>query len=160
MGTLYIDPPWPTENAVLPYLPINLHELRDLPIPMLAAKRCHLHMWATANGFLFDAKQIVESWGFRIVGNFVWCKPEIGRGHYWRQSHEILLTAVQSDADGFDDLGLRSWIEAPRGNHSEKPGLIRELLERASPGPRLELFARKGAPGWFSWGHEIADPLV
>jgi N6-adenosine-specific RNA methylase IME4 len=160
MGTLYIDPPWPTENAILPYLPIDLDELRNLPIPGLAAERCHLHMWATANSLLFEAKEIIESWGFRVVGNFVWVKTEIGRGHYWRQAHDILLTAVRSDADRFDDLGLRSWLEAPRGKHSEKPDIIREILERASPGPRLELFARKRAAGWYSWGHEISDRLL
>ena len=71
MGTFYIDPPWPTENALLPYLPMDLDELRNLPVPMLAAERCHLHMWATANRFLFEAKNIIENWGFRVVGNFV-----------------------------------------------------------------------------------------
>jgi N6-adenosine-specific RNA methylase IME4 len=160
MGTLYIDPPWPTENALLPYLPVDLDELRNLPVPMLAAERCHLHMWATANRRLFEAKDIIEGWGFRVVGNFIWVKPEIGRGHYWRQSHEILLTAVRGDADRFDNMGLRSWVEAPRGKHSEKPEIIRAMLERASPAPRLELFARHRVPGWFSWGHEIPDPLT
>ena len=116
-------------------------------------------MWATPNKFLFDAKDIIESWGFRVVGNFVWVKPQLGRGNYWRQSHEILLTAVRSEDDRFDDLGLRSWIEAPRGRHSEKPEAIHGLLERASPGPRLEIYARQIRRGWFAWGHEIAKPL-
>lgn len=160
MGTILIDPPWPTLNALLPYLSITPEELQTLPISDLAAERCHLHVWATANNFLFDTKEIIESWGFRVVGNFVWIKPQLGRGHYWRQSHEILLTAVRRDDDRFDDLGLRSWIAAPRGRHSEKPDAIRGLLERASPAPRLELFARKLVPGWFGWGHEIAEALT
>jgi N6-adenosine-specific RNA methylase IME4 len=75
-------------------------------------------------------------------------------------AHEIPLTAVRSEDDRFDDRTLRSWIEAPRGRHSEKPDVVRETLERASPGPRLELFARKLVPGWFCWGHEIAEPLT
>ena len=74
-------------------------------------------------------------------------------------SHEILLTAVRGEDDRFDDLSLRSWMVAPRGRHSEKPDAIREFLERASPGPRLELYARKLVPGWFTWGHEIAESL-
>ena len=118
-----------------------------------------LHIWATANNFLFNAKDIIESWGFRVVGNFIWVKPQLGRGHYWRQSHEILLTAVRGKDDRFDDLGLRSWIEAPRGRHSEKPEAIYGLLERASPGPRLEIYARQIRRGWYCWGHEIAEPL-
>jgi N6-adenosine-specific RNA methylase IME4 len=160
MGTILIDPPWPTVNAVLPYLSITPDELQNLPIPDLAADRCHLHVWATANNFLFDAKDVIEGWGFRVVGNFVWAKPQLGRGNYWRQSHEIMLTAVRGDADRFDDLGLRSWIAAPRGRHSEKPDAIRDMIERASPGPRLEIFARSQVPNWYSWGHEIAEPLT
>jgi hypothetical protein len=116
-------------------------------------------MWATANNFVFDAKQMIESWGFRVVGNFVWVKPQLGRGNYWRQSHEIILTAVRGEDDRFDDRSLRSWIAAPRGRHSEKPGAIHELIERASPGPRLEIYARQITRGWFAWGHEIAEPL-
>jgi N6-adenosine-specific RNA methylase IME4 len=34
------------------------------------------------------------------------------------------------------------------------------LIERTSPPPRLKLFARKRATGWYSWGHEIAEPLI
>src|SRR5205823_14372931 len=88
------------------------------------------------------------------------CKLALGGRNYWRQSHEVLLTAVRANRDDrFDDHGLRSWIEAPRGRHSEKPEVVRGLIERASPGPRLELFARKLLPGWFVWGHEISIPL-
>jgi N6-adenosine-specific RNA methylase IME4 len=159
MGTILIDPPWPTFNTVLPYLSITPNELQSLPIPALAAERCHLHVWATANNFLFDAKEVIEAWGFRVVGNFVWAKTQLGRGNYWRQSHEILLTAVRSEDDRFDDMSLRSWIAAPRGRHSEKPDAIRDMIERASPGPRLEIFARTQVSNWYSWGHEIAEPL-
>jgi N6-adenosine-specific RNA methylase IME4 len=160
IGTILIDPPWPTFNAVLPYLRVSLEELQSLPVPDLAAERCHLHMWATANNFVFDAKEIIESWGFRVVGNFVWVKPQLGHGNYWRQSHEILLTAVRGEDDRFDDRSLRSWMSAPRGRHSEKPDAIYELLQRASPGPRLEIYARQIRRGWFGWGHEIAEPLM
>jgi len=50
---------------------------------------------------------------------------------------------------------LRSWISAPRGRHSEKPAEVRRLIERASPGPRLELFATSAEPGWVSWGGSL-----
>jgi N6-adenosine-specific RNA methylase IME4 len=79
---------------------VSLDELQRLPVPDLAAERYHLHMWATANNFIFDAKAVIESWGFRVVGNFVWVKPQLGRGNYWRQSHEIMLTAVRGGMIG------------------------------------------------------------
>jgi len=75
-------------------------------------------------------------------------------------SHETLGTAVRSENDRLDNRWRRSWVEAPTGRHSQKPDAIRSLIERASPGPRLELFARKLVPGWYSWGHEIAESLI
>jgi N6-adenosine-specific RNA methylase IME4 len=160
MGCIVIDPPWPIAGSILPYTNVHLDDLKLLPIEELAADRCHVHLWRLPNSYHRAAYDLIEHWRFRVVSEFVWCKTQTGRGNYWRMSHEILLTAVQSDNDRFDDRSLRSWIEAPRGCHSEKPDVVRGMLERASPGPRLELFARKLVPGWFAWGHEIAEPLT
>ena len=160
MGCIMIDPPWPIEGSVLPYMDVRVDDLKTLPVGELAAERCHVHLWTLPNSYHRIAYEIVEYWGFRVVSEFVWCKTQVGKGNYWRMSHEILLTAVQSQDDRFDDRSLRSWVEAPRGRHSEKPGVVREMIELASPGPRLELFARKLAPGWYSWGHEIAESLL
>jgi N6-adenosine-specific RNA methylase IME4 len=161
MGCIVIDPPWSTLGALtLPYDVIDIDELKNLPIAELAAERCHLHLWTLPNSYHRIAYDIAEHWGFRVVSEFVWCKSQLGRGNYWRMSHEIMLTAVRGENDRFDDLGLRSWIEAPRGPHSEKPDVVREMIERASPGPRLEIFARKLTPGWFAFGHEVSTPLV
>jgi N6-adenosine-specific RNA methylase IME4 len=159
MGCIVVDPSWPMRNA-LPYLAIDLGNLKDLPIPDLAAERCHLHLWTLPNRHHVLSYEIIEHWGFRPVSEFVWIKRPLGRGNYWRMSHETLVTAVRSENDRFDDRWLRSWVEAPRGRHSEKPDAVRALIERASPPPRLELFARKRATGWYSWGHEIAEPLI
>jgi N6-adenosine-specific RNA methylase IME4 len=160
MGCIVIDPPWPILGSILPYEAIELNELLDFPIPELAAARCHVHLWTLPNSCHRSAYKLVEHWGFRVVSEFVWCKTQAGRGNYWRMSHEFLLTAVRSEDDRFDDRTLRSWIEAPRGRHSEKPDRVREMIERASPGPRLELFARKLVPGWYTWGYEIAESLT
>jgi N6-adenosine-specific RNA methylase IME4 len=157
MGCIVVDPPWLILGSTLPYEAIEFDKLKDLPIPELAAERCHLHLWTLPNPYHFAAYEIIRHWGFRVVSEFVWCKTQLGKGHYWRMSHEILLTAVRREDDRFDDLSLRSWIEAPRGRHSEKPDAMREMIERASPAPRLEVFARKLVPGWFAWGHEIAS---
>jgi N6-adenosine-specific RNA methylase IME4 len=160
LGCIVIDPPWPIAGAILPYMAIGVDDLKSLPIGELAAGRCHLHLWTLPNAYHRIASDIVENWGFRVVSEFVWCKSQPGKGNYWRMSHEILLTAVQGESDRFDDRGLRSWMEAPRGRHSEKPDAVRQMIERASPGPRLELFARKLVPGWYAWGHEIAGSLA
>src|SRR5260221_589256 len=62
MGTILLDPPWPVEGAVLPYEPINMDDLRNLPVPELAADRCHIHMWATGINCQFAAKEVIEAW--------------------------------------------------------------------------------------------------
>jgi N6-adenosine-specific RNA methylase IME4 len=160
MGCIVVDPPWPILGSTLPYDAIEMDELKDLPILELAAERCHVHLWTLPNSYHRSAHELVEHWGFRVVSEFVWCKTQAGRGNYWRMAHEILLTAVRSEDDRFDDRSFRSWIETPRSRHSEKPDVVRKMLERASPGPRLELFARKLVPGWFTWGHEIAASLT
>lgn len=38
--------------------------------------------------------------------------------------------------------------------HSAKPDGALDLIERASPGPRVELFARRERLGWDTWGDE------
>jgi N6-adenosine-specific RNA methylase IME4 len=159
MGCVYLDPPWRIPGAsVLAYQTMPPEELARLPILELAAPRCHLHIWA-GNGFLFDAEGVIRAWGFRPVSTFVWVTHPPGRGNYWREAHSIMLTAVRGRDDRFDDHSLRSWIELPRGRHSEKPDAVRDLVVKASPGPRLELFARKTSPGWYAWGHEISSRL-
>jgi N6-adenosine-specific RNA methylase IME4 len=49
------------------------------------------------------------------------------------------------------------WFAWPRGRHSEKPGAFYDLVERVSPGPRLELFARTQRLGWDTWGNEALN---
>jgi N6-adenosine-specific RNA methylase IME4 len=39
--------------------------------------------------------------------------------------------------------------------HSRKPEAFYDLIERCSPGPYLELFARHKRPGWSQWGDEL-----
>ena len=38
--------------------------------------------------------------------------------------------------------------------HSAKPEGFLDLVEATSPGPRLELFARRQRLGWDTWGNE------
>ncbi len=154
-GTIYIDPPWTREGSRPPYPTMTLDEIASLPVGALAAPRCHCHVWCQPGESYIAAREIVHRWGFRPVAELVWIKPTLGRGQFWRMSHEVLLSASNQQHDGFEDRSLRSWIEAPAERHSEKPEIVRTMIERASPGPRLELFARRASPGWVAWGNEM-----
>ena len=83
--------------------------------------------------FLVHAQRVIAAWGFQYKSSFVWCKPLVGCGNYWRLAHEFLLLGVRGRLR-FVDRGLRSWTLARRTSHSTKPDAIRELVERASPG--------------------------
>jgi N6-adenosine-specific RNA methylase IME4 len=164
-GTIYADPPWVYDNQGTRaatgnhYGGLTVDELCALPVADLAADDAHLHLWTT-NAFLFDCARIFEAWGFEFRSTFVWVKPQMGIGNYWRNSHEFLLTGIRGDAKRFNDHSLKSWIECDRSRHSEKPFVVRDYIRRASPGPYLEMFARTPADGWTCWGNEIERGLL
>ena len=161
--TILADPPWRYDQqgvrgaAGKHYPTMSVDEIAALPVSALCAEQAHLHLWTT-NAFLFDAKQVIEAWGFEYKTTFVWCKPSIGAGFYWRNATEFLLLAVRGSCP-FLDRGQMNYLIAPRYGHSEKPEQIRHLIEKVSPTPRLELFARRIAPGWVAWGNDIERTL-
>jgi len=164
-GTIYADPPWVYDNQATRaatsdhYAGLTVDQLCELPVRELAADDAHLHLWTT-NAFLFDAPRIFAAWGFEFRSSFVWVKPQMGIGNYWRNSHEFLLTAIRGNAKRFNDHSLMSWGRLDRRKHSAKPEEVRGFIERASQGPFLELFGRRQAPGWTVWGNEVARDLL
>jgi len=163
-GTIYADPPWLYDNQGTRaatgnhYQGMTVAELCALPIRDLAAANAHLHLWTT-NGFLFECPKLFDAWGFEFRSSLIWEKPGMGIGNYWRNCHEFLLTAIRGNAKSFADKALRSCFHCDRGEHSAKPEQVRHMLEKASPGPRLELFGRHAASGWVVWGDQIERTL-
>jgi len=159
-GTVYADPPWPYGNQATRaatanhYGVMSMEDIYTLPIPDLVEDNAHLHLWTTTS-FLAEGLRVIEAWGFTYKSHFIWAKPEMGLGNYWRVSHEILLLGVRGKAP-FKDHGLKSWFTCSRGDtHSTKPDEVRKMIERASPGPYLELFGRRTAENWTVWGNQI-----
>lgn len=157
--TIYADPPWQYGNQVTRastnnhYRTMTVDEIAALPIHLLADNEAHLHLWTT-NGFLFDAKQVIEAWGFEYKSCFVWVKPQMGIGNYWRVSHEFMLLGVRGGL-GFRDKAQKSWIEEKRTRHSQKPESVRYIIEKVSEPPYLELFGRQASCGWTTWGNQV-----
>jgi N6-adenosine-specific RNA methylase IME4 len=46
------------------------------------------------------------------------------------------------------------WFQWPRGPHSAKPEAFLDIVEQVSPGPYLEMFARRARFGWDYYGNE------
>jgi len=155
---IYADPPWrydqtPRGAAAYHYSTMSLVDILALPVAKLADVNCQLHLW-TPHSLYMEARQIMESWQFEYRSCFVWLKPTIGAGHYWRVATEFLLFGIKGNAP-FRDQSIPNWICVERGEHSDKPDQVRELVELVSDGPRLELFGRRAQRHWTVFGNEI-----
>jgi N6-adenosine-specific RNA methylase IME4 len=162
-GCIYADPPWKYDNQATRastdnhYSTMSVDDIAALPVKELADEQAHLHLWTT-NAFLFECPKILDAWGFEYKGVFLWVKPQMGIGNYWRVSHEFLILGVRGRL-GFRDHSQMSWLQAERTRHSSKPESVRGIIEKVSPGPYLELFGRKTCDGWVTWGNEIERTL-
>lgn len=163
--TIYADPPWEYDKTVgrgaanHHYRTMSLKAICAEPVAQLVEREAHLHLWTT-NGFLREAFEVMEAWGFRYKSCFIWVKPQLGTGNYWRVSHEFLLLGIRGGLP-FGNRCQRSWLEAARTEHSRKPGIVRCLIEKVSPGPYLELFGREEIhePAWTVYGNQVERRL-
>lgn len=155
-ATIVIDPPWRYDNLATRgaaedhYETMSLDELAELKVP--AADDGHLYMWVT-NGFLEAGFRLLASWGFTYKTCLTWVKPQIGMGNYFRNNTEHVLFAIRGRCPTLrNDVG--TWFQADRTKHSAKPESFYDLVESCSPGPWLEMFARRRRAGWHVWGNE------
>ena len=161
------DPPWASlyrtvgkRGAADPYYPLlTMEAIRQLRVPEVAMDDAFLFLWCPA-AVLIDAVAVMEAWGFSYKTHGVWVKDKkFGTGFYWRMQHEDLLLGVRDKTPGhFVDWAISSVIHAPRGEHSEKPPEVHNMIERAlgGRGPFLELFGRRRVPGWTVLGNQLA----
>lgn len=157
---LYVDPPWRYEHAPDDtraienhYPTMRLDEIKALKVP--AADHAVLFLWATSPK-LAEALEVMAAWRFDYRTSLVWVKDRIGMGYYIRGQHELLLVGKRGDLPVPEPSDRpASVIHAPRLEHSAKPEVVYQLLERMYPTRTLvELFARQSRPGWAAWGNQ------
>lgn len=157
-ATIVADPPWRFASAATKadagkfYSTMALANICAMPVADLAATDAHLWLWAV-NGLMEEAHQVIRAWGFRPLTIVTWCKDAPGVGHYLRNNTEHAILASRGQPMVPDEKPLSTWYVWPRGTHSAKPAGFGDLVERVSPGPYVELFARSPRLGWDSWGH-------
>lgn len=159
-SVIYADPPWEyyfdevRGAAKNHYQTMPLEELKKLQLPQ--TPDCVLFLWAT-NPKLEDALELMREWGFEYKTNMVWVKPHFGNGYYVRGQHELLLIGRRGNIPVPEEANRpSSIIEAPTTEHSAKPPVVYDIIERMYPGRKyLELFARNKRQGWDSWGDEL-----
>jgi N6-adenosine-specific RNA methylase IME4 len=161
--TIVADPPWPTGQvgalgASRHYQIMTIEQIERLPVSDLAEDNAHLYLWCyPATRYL--AEDIMRAWGFRFVDEFVWGKDQMGLGQYFRHAHETLLLGVRGKLPA-QFHGQRSFTMLARQGHSHKPEeILTALIPRMSPGPYLELFARRPTHGWDIWSNEVESDI-
>jgi N6-adenosine-specific RNA methylase IME4 len=146
-----------TRTAIkYPTLPVAA--IAALPVGVLAHPAgAHLYLWTT-NRYLHDAFHVAEAWGFRYGQLLTWCKAPmgLGPGGAFAQSSEYVLFCRRGHLRHLSRVDS-TWFNWPRLGraHSRKPEAFLDLVEQVSPGPYLEMFARRSRLGWDVWGNEV-----
>ena len=174
--TIVADPPWPyrgtsgphrndratgrRQRRPMPYSVLGVAEIAALPVEGMAAPDAHLYLWTTS-AFLEPAYTVARSWGFTPSTVLIWCKAPcgMGLGGAFAITSEFILFCRRGSLPPQRREG-RNWWQWPRGRHSRKPEGFQDLVEQVSPGPYLELFARRPRLGWDVWGNEVESSIA
>lgn len=178
------DPPWPEKGggkrgAQHKFDVMSIQQIKRVgaPLEKHLADDCYLFMWVT-NSFLEDWCPVVRDWGFRPLTLLTWVKEEVGLGQYTMGQTEHMVLAVRGSPGYFiqpdgSKYRIRTCLggdklKSPRGPdgnriHSAKPPEVMHILEQAlrgTPGPYLELFARKRfSDNWHIWGNQVDSDI-
>lgn len=145
------------------YYPVmSLDEIAALPVRASTSTNAHLYLWTT-NAFIEPAHAICRAWGFEPRTILTWAKgrivdgrlvQQIGMGHYFRNNTEHVVFAVRGSLRVLRRNQPTLLLMAKDRIHSRKPDEFYGLVESMSPGPYLELFARRSWPNWAVWGNQ------
>jgi N6-adenosine-specific RNA methylase IME4 len=170
--TIVSDPPWsvrrldspgakgfgtnsvPLRSVSLPYRTMSVEEIASLRVCEWAEPNAHLYLW-TINAYVEQSYSIARAWGFRPSALLTWAKAPmgLGPGGAFSQTTEFILFARRGSLKAKCRVDS-TWWSWQRGRHSEKPEAFLDLVEQVSPGPYLEMFARRARFGWDYWGDE------
>ncbi len=170
---IYADPPWRYEatgksgsrlRIENQYPTMALEDICALPVASICDDDAMIFMWSPSS-LIPHALQVMRAWGFDYSTQLVWHKkggqvPYMGQVFY--QAHETLLVGKRGNGlpVPLSENKVSSVIEAPRTDHSKKPELVYDMLEKMYPESKdnfCELFARNAHEGWSSWGNEAGD---
>jgi N6-adenosine-specific RNA methylase IME4 len=171
--TIVADPPWRYSNATpitgkadrragasAFYPTMTDGEIAALPVADLADDNAHLYLWVTnPRMFECDPVGIARSWGFTYKTLLTWYKTgPTGLGYYFRGRTKHVLFCVRGQGLPIHPSQReQNIVLATNRDHSTKPDAFYDLVERVSPEPRLEMFARRQRLGWDTWGNEALE---
>lgn len=167
--TIVCDPPWSpslgstwataTTDRARPQKHYKTMDLDQIiaNAPQNVAPQAHLYLW-TLNQHIDWGYEVARAWGFEPVQTITWAKAGLGAGRFQCNSEQIVVARKGSrHGNPFGRTG-GTWFNWPRGRHSAKPEAFFEMVERVSPGPFLEMYARENRDGWTCVGDECPEP--
>ena len=159
---IVIDPPWPVQKIIrevrpnqdrFAYPTMTIEEIAKLPIQDLADESgCHIYLWVTQK-YLPQGLELFNEWGAKYQCLMTWVKPTGFTPFSWMYNTEHVLFGRIGSLK-LQRLGLKLSFEAPVTKHSEKPEVFYKRVVEASPGPRLDMFARRTHSDFDAWGNE------
>lgn len=164
--TVLADPPWDIQQrggfgANRHYDLLTVEQIKAMPIGDLVEPDGHLWLWVT-NAALEAGYEVARAWGYEPRSLLTWVKPRFQLGRYLRNATEQLIFATRGRAPVLY-RSQPTWAFMPLQDHSHKPEEQFSIIERVSPGPYLELFARRRPPSdkqWLVWGMEIDSDIT
>lgn len=163
--TIVADPPWTpalgsswrtaiTDKArpQKHYQTLSLDEIKAGIPP--AAAQAHLYLWAL-NQHVDWAYEVARAWEFEPVQMLTWTKSGLGAGRFQCNSEQVLVARKGSRQGNPFGATRGTHFAWPRGRHSAKPDEFYALVERVSPGPYFEMYARRWRDGWDAAGDEL-----
>jgi len=167
--TVVADPPWQPKMAITNGgAPKASPQLRydTLSVPEIIALRpkladqAHVYIWGVTQHVDW-AYDVARAWNAEPIILLTWKKPGVGTGRFQCNTEHVLVARVGDRLGNPFGQGGRhapatngTLFEWPRGRHSAKPREFFDLVEKLSPGPRLEMYARGPRDGWAVWGNQ------
>ena len=176
-GTVLADPPWRFTNRTGKVAPEHgrLHRYKTMPLDQICSlgpqvldlsdPKSHLYVWVPG-ALLPWGLRVVAAWGFDYSQVITWRKvtkdgnPDLScMGFRYRVVNEFMLLGVRGECPS-KLHNVPNEITAQKRGHSIKPDQQYPMIESMSPGPYLELFARKNRSGWSSWGDQLGNSPI
>jgi len=167
-----VDPPWEVKKLTHPdrlnqvamdYTTMSVNDIKKLPIGNLAGDRCWCFLWTTQK-YLWQAKPVLEGWGFHHLLTMVWEKT-FGRSagmplYGFRWNAEFILVGYKHKPDLWikGKSLIPAAFQAENVRHSQKPDRFYTLIESLGE-PRIDIFARQKRDGWDVWGNEVESNI-
>ena len=156
---IVIDPPWAYESnydpdgrrGACPYPTMHQEQLKNMDMP--SSDNCIIWLWTTQR-FIWDAKELLTYWGFEYKAILTWDKDIMGIGQWLRMQTEFCLLGIKGKPI-WDVTDMRDILREQRREHSRKPEMFYELIDKYFVGRKLDYFSRQLRNGWDVIGNDL-----